>query len=133
MYSAERTKAMLDAIDAADLVLLAFPLYVDSLPAPVMNALEHIASHRATQRENQATSIFAAIIELRIFLSRITNATALRSAKTFARLTHFEWAGSLAFGCRRRDGAWYAVERVGWTRHSIEEALDLSAESLARA
>ncbi len=65
-HSAERTKAMLDAVDAADLVLLAFPLYVDSLPAPVMNALEIIAAHRATQSENKAASIIRRHIKLRI-------------------------------------------------------------------
>ena len=66
MYSAERTKAMLDAIDAADLVLLAFPLYVDSLPAPVMNALEQIAAHRVQPKRKQAASIIRRHIELRI-------------------------------------------------------------------
>ena len=66
MYSAERTKAMLDAMDAADLVLLAFPLYVNSLPAPVMNALEQIAAHRVITCRNQASSIIRRRIELRI-------------------------------------------------------------------
>jgi multimeric flavodoxin WrbA len=44
--SPERTKSMLAAIDGADLVVLTFPLYVDTLPAPVTSALEKIAEHR---------------------------------------------------------------------------------------
>jgi len=81
-YSAERTKAMLDAVDAADLILLVFPLYVDSLPAPVMNALEQIAAHRQTKAK---PSLINYSPPYRIADSRTGhNATALRSAKTCA-------------------------------------------------
>lgn len=44
--SEERTRLTLEKLDQADLIVLAFPLYVDSLPAPVIAALEkmqHIA------------------------------------------------------------------------------------------
>ncbi len=42
-------QAVLDAVDKADLVTLTYPLYVDSLPAPMIEALERIAAHRAAQ------------------------------------------------------------------------------------
>ena len=88
---------MLDAVDAADLVMLAFPLYVDSLPAPVMNALEHIAAHRASQAETKPHQLFAAISNCG-FPEPDHNATALAICENFARLTYFNWAGSLALG-----------------------------------
>src|SRR5215208_3905808 len=61
--SAERMQALLEAVDAADLVLLAFPLYVDSLPAPTMEALERIAVHRTIETDPDQTrqQLFAAI------------------------------------------------------------------------
>ena len=44
LRSPQKMQALFDAVDAADLVTLAFPLYVDSLPAPVIEALERMAS-----------------------------------------------------------------------------------------
>jgi NAD(P)H-dependent FMN reductase len=41
-----RTQELLAAIDACDLLILAFPLYVDTLPALTIQALETIAAHR---------------------------------------------------------------------------------------
>ena len=46
LRSPQKMQALLEAVDAADLVTLAFPLYVDALPAPVIEALERIAAHR---------------------------------------------------------------------------------------
>ena len=118
-HSAERIKVMLDAVDAADLILLAFPLYVDSLPAPVMNALEIIAAHRASQSEHR--QLFAAISNCG-FPEPDQASTALAICENFARLNHFEWADLVSIGRGRRNGAWHAIERIGWTRHSIEES-----------
>jgi multimeric flavodoxin WrbA len=131
MYSAERTKAMLDAVDAADLILLAFPLYVDSLPAPVMNALEHIASHRVNQRETKPHQLFAAISNCG-FPEPDHNATALAICENFARLTHFEWAGSLALGAGEGMVHGAPLNELDGRVIPLKKALDLSAESLAR-
>ncbi len=92
--SAERTRAALETLDAADLVVLAFPLYVDSLPAPVIAALEKIAAHRAGRATRQR---FAAIANCG-FPEAAHNATALAICSEFARQTGFAWTGSLALG-----------------------------------
>ena len=42
----QATETMLAAVAAADLVVLSFPLYIDSLPAPLIRALELIADDR---------------------------------------------------------------------------------------
>ena len=47
LRSDEATEALHAAVAAADLVVLSFPLYIDSLPAPVIRALELIAARRA--------------------------------------------------------------------------------------
>jgi len=131
MYSAERTKAMLDAVDAADLILLAFPLYVDSLPAPVMNALEQIAAHRASQNGTQRHQLFAAISNCG-FPEPDHNATALAICANFARLTGFEWAGSLALGAGEGMVHGASLTELDGRVIPLKKALDLSAESLAR-
>ncbi len=46
MRTQDRTQELLQAVDRADLLVLAFPLYVDSLPYLVTRALERIAAHR---------------------------------------------------------------------------------------
>ncbi len=131
MYSAERTKAMLDALDAADLILLAFPLYVDSLPAPVMNALERIATHRAAQIETKSDQLFAAISNCG-FPEPNHNATALAICENFARLTHFAWAGSLALGAGEGMIHGMPLNELDGRVIPLKKALDLSAELLAR-
>ena len=131
MYSAERTKAMLDAVDAADLILLAFPLYVDSLPAPVMNALEHIASHRASQSETKPHQLFAAIANCG-FPEPDHNATALAICANFAQLTGFEWADSLALGAGEGMVHGMPLNELDGRVNPLKKALDLSANSLAR-
>src|SRR5512140_381251 len=45
-----RTEALLDAWQSADLVVLSFPLYVDSLPAPLTELLERAAERLARNR-----------------------------------------------------------------------------------
>jgi len=129
MYSVERTKAMLDAVDAADLVLLAFPLYVDSLPAPVMNALEHIASHHASQGKHH--QLFAAIANCG-FPEPDHNATALAICANFARLTGFQWAGSLALGAGEGMVHGMPLNELDGRVIPLKKALDLSAEALAQ-
>ena len=131
MYSAERTKAMLDAADAADLVLLAFPLYVDFLPAPVMNALEQIAAHRVSQAETKPHQFFAAISNCG-FPEPDHNTTALAICKNFARLTHFDWAGSLAIGAGEGMVHGLPLNELDGRVIPLKKALDLSAELLAR-
>ncbi len=131
MYSAERTKAMLSAIDLADLVLLAFPLYVDSLPAPVMNALEHIASHRTSQSGNKPRQLFAAIANCG-FPEPNHNATALAICENFARLTNFQWARSLALGAGEGMIHGMPLNELDGRVIPLKKALDLAAESLAQ-
>jgi multimeric flavodoxin WrbA len=131
MNSAERTRAMLDAIDKADLVLLAFPLYVDSLPAPVIHALETIAMQRASQGENKRQPLFAAIANCG-FPEPGHNATALAICANFARLSNFTWAGSLALGAGEGMVHGTPLNEMDGRVIPLKKALDLAAVALAR-
>jgi multimeric flavodoxin WrbA len=129
LRSPAKMQALLDAVDAADLVTLAFPLYVDSLPAPVIQALERIAAHRQG-RDLSHRQLFTAIANSGFPEAR-HNETALAICATFARQAGFEWAGSLALGGGGMVNGVPLAEGGGKTM-GIRKSLELAAEALAQ-
>ena len=125
--SPERTKSMLAAIDGADLVVLAFPLYVDTLPAPVISALEKIAEHR---KSNRTPARFAAISNCGFPEAKHTD-TALATCAEFARQNGFSWMGSLALGGGQGLVGGTPLKDMDGRAILIKQALELSAASLA--
>jgi hypothetical protein len=127
LYSQERMKAMLDAIDHTDLIFLAFPLYVDSLPAPVTATLEKIAAHRSN---NQSPVRFAAITNCG-FPGANHNDTALAICSEFARQNRFEWLGGLSLGAGEGIVHGIPLNELDGRAIPLKRALDLAAEALA--
>jgi multimeric flavodoxin WrbA len=128
LRSPEKMKALFAAVEAADLVLLAFPLYVDSLPAPVIEALERIAAQRA---EHPTRKLFAAIANCG-FPEAHHNTPALAICETFARQAGFEWAGGLALGAGEGLVHGAPLTTASGPAIPIKKALDLAAAGLAR-
>lgn len=126
LNSPERMKSMLESIDQADLVLLAFPLYVDSLPAPVTAALEKIAAHR---REQQKPTLFAAIANCG-FPGAQHNDTALAICAEFARQNRLTWLGGLSMGAGEGVVHGAPLHELDGRAIPIKAALDLAAEAL---
>ena len=135
LKSEEGTQALLAASAAADLVVLSFPLYVDSLPAPVIRAFELIADSRAEDAPDaQALGAleqpgFVAICQCG-FPEVEHNRVALEICANFARAAGFDWAGGLAMGGGGLIAGRPLRERGGLLR-SVTRALDLSAAQLA--
>lgn len=127
--SSARMEALFRALDEVDLVTLAFPLYVDSLPAPVIQALEKIAARPRTRDSRRPG--FAAIANCGFPEAHHTT-TALAICHTFARQAGFEWAGALGLGGGEMLQGEPLVEKGGQTLR-IRHALDLAAEALAQA
>jgi multimeric flavodoxin WrbA len=127
MRSTERTKALLKAVDAADLVLLAFPLYVDSLPAPAIEALERIAAHQQGQTTRK---LFAAIANCG-FPEAHHNNTALAICAIFAQQAGFEWSGSLSLGAGEGLVHGVPLNEAGGPAVPIKKSLEMAAEALA--
>ncbi len=125
--SVERTRLALEKLDAADLVVLAFPLYVDSLPAPVISALEKIATHRASAKVTQG---FAAIANCG-FPEAHHNDTALAICAQFAHQADMAWLGSLALGGGEGLVHGVPLNEMDGRAIPLKKALDLAAESLA--
>lgn len=127
LNSQKRMKAMYEAIDNADLVVLAFPLYVDSLPTPVTAALEKIAAHRAI---NQTRARFAAISNCG-FPEAKHNATALAICEEFASEAGFAWMGSLALGGGEGLVHGVPLKEMNGRAIPLKKSLELAAEVLA--
>ena len=127
--SPERMQAMLGAVAAADLVMLAFPLYVDSLPAPVIVALEQIADRPAGKGGSRPR--FAALANCG-FPEADHNRPALAVCETFARQAGFEWAGALALGAGEGLVHGQPLAEAGGQAIPIKRALDLAAAALVQ-
>ncbi len=126
--SPARMQALLDAVDVADLVTLAFPLYIDSLPAPVIEVLEQIAAHRKGRETHR--QLFTAIANSG-FPEAHHNTTALAICETFARQAGFEWAGSLALGGGEMVGG-LPLSQCGGKTIRIRKSLEMAAAALVQ-
>jgi multimeric flavodoxin WrbA len=130
LRSKERWSALLQALDTANLVLLAFPLYVDTLPAPVIEALERIASHRAAQVTLKAQR-FAAIINCGFpEVEHMENAQAV--CAQFAHQTGLEWAGALALAGGEGLVHGAPLAELDGRAIPMKKSLDLAALALAQ-
>jgi hypothetical protein len=115
------------AVAPSDLLVLAFPLYVDALPAPLTAALEGLAAARVAVAHRGATHL-AAIVNCGFPEARHTR-TALDICRAFADEAGFAWAGGLGLGGGEAiHGA--PLERAGRIAVRVRRALDLAAEAL---
>lgn len=128
--SAKKMAALLEAVEAADLIVLAFPLYVDSLPAPVIEVLEQIVAHRQGQ-EQPRRQRFAAIANCG-FPEAHHNVPAQAMCALFARQADFTWAGSLALGGGQGIVSGAPLTEMDGRVDHIKAALQQAAEALAQ-
>lgn len=129
LHNRQKMQALLEAVDAADLVTLAFPLYVDSLPAPVIEALQRIKAQREAGGPPRR-QLFTAITNCG-FPEAYQCDNALAICENFARQAGFEWAGSLALGAGEAINGASLVELGGQTMR-MRQSLDLAAKALAQ-
>jgi len=95
MASDDSKQRMLSAADASDLLLLAAPLYVDSLPAPAIGALEAILEHQETGGSSDAS--FCTVLNCG-FIEPSHNDTAQRICRRFCSQAGYKWRGALSIG-----------------------------------
>ncbi|MCI5123043.1 MAG: hypothetical protein D3925_00840 [Candidatus Electrothrix sp. AR5] len=86
----------LASIDRADTIVVASPLYIDSLPYLTTKALELISHHRESAKNRQPKN-FLAIINNGLTES-YQNAVALAICNNFSMTCGMTWAGGLAMG-----------------------------------
>ena len=128
LESEQKAAAMFDAASKADIVVFAFPLYVDQLPAPVIWALERIGERRS-QRRSESTPWLAALVQCG-FPETHQNLPALEIMRRFAELAGFHWAGGLAMGMGGAVAGRRPGERDGMLRN-VFQGIDMAAAALA--
>jgi len=124
----EGQKKLLTKVEEADMIILAFPLYIDCLPAGVIEALELIADRRKSKKDRKKQR-FAIIINCG-FPETQHNNTAIAICKIFAREVGFEWKGALSLGMGGAIGGRSLEDRGGMVRNVIK-GLDLAVQALA--
>jgi NAD(P)H-dependent FMN reductase len=119
---------LLEATGQADIVVIACPLYIDSLPSVVIRAMELIAKDRRAQEDLPQQRLLC-IVNCGFPEAR-QNDTALAMLRQFAREAGFQWAGGLALGAGEAIGGRPLLKVKGMARTVIKR-LDLIAEALA--
>ena len=114
---------LLNAASDADLILLSFPLYVDSLPAPVIRAMELIAEHVLRKNARLVAIANCGFPEAR------HNNVALDICRRFADAAGLEWAGGLALGMGGALSGKHLRDQ-GPMAGKIIESLDLAVDAL---
>jgi len=115
-------------VSHADLVILFSPVYVDSLPGPVIRAMEQIAERR--RGEYVGKPAFAAVVCSGFPEPRNTE-LALATCKLFAQETGMKWLGGLGFGMGETLGG-KTPDQAGGTAFIIRWALDIASEAWAK-
>lgn len=130
----ERDQRELEGVFAtiadADLVILAFGLYVDSMPSPVIGFLEQLATYR--KKESFQSTKRTMLIGLANcgYPEASHNAVALAIMGQFAKETGFLWRGGIALG-GGNGLAGVRLEEGQYVNLPIRKALDLASKTLA--
>ncbi|WP_076792253.1 NAD(P)H-dependent oxidoreductase [Chlorobium sp. KB01] len=126
--SAERMEALREAIAMADLAVLAFPLYVDTLPAPVISVLEDVVAH--CKGKTKPTR-FSAIVNCG-FPEASQNESSVALCAGFARAAGFEWMGGLSLGAGEGVVRALPLKELGGQGAPLRKALEIAAGELAK-
>ncbi len=123
----EKIQSLFELINNADLIILSFPLYVDSLPAPVIKAMELIKEEQE-KLENKKSKDFIAICNSG-FPEASQSTIALKICKIFSKACGFNWRGGIAIG---GGGAISGrpLERIGGMVRFIIAGLDITAQAI---
>jgi NAD(P)H-dependent FMN reductase len=119
---------LLTAIEAGDLIILAFPLYVDHLPAPLIRLLQWISEQRRGRSAAPGQTL-AAIINCG-FPETAQCRLAAETMRHFAAQAGFRFLGCLATGMGGAIGNRELTKAGGIVRHQVR-ALNQAAPFLA--
>lgn len=125
----EKTTRMLDTVDAADLIILAAPLYDDCQPYIVVKTMEAVANRGSDLTSKR----FMPIINCGFPEHRQITAAAIPIYRMFADSVGLQWAGSLAIagGEMYRGSQGMKLEELGKASAKIRSKLKEIGTSLA--
>ncbi len=119
---------LLDRVQDTDILIISFPLYIDSLPSPLIRAFELIDHSRNENRVDKKQSLIAIVNSG--FPEAIQSDTALKICKKFGEKTGFTWLGGLTMGSGSVING-KPIEQLGGMTKNIIKALNLATEAIA--
>jgi NAD(P)H-dependent FMN reductase len=133
LRSSEERHRLYRAVDEADVIVVSFPLYVDQLPAPLIQTLELLADRKlgaqgATPWPGPLAQRLVAVVQCG-FPETHQARPAVAIMRQFARETGFQWAGALALGMGGAVGG-RSLDKPGGMLGNVVRALDMAATSL---
>ncbi len=133
LRSSEERHRLYRLADEADLVVVSFPLYVDQLPAPLVQTLELLADRRKgamgmTPWPGPLVQKLVAVVQCG-FPETAQCRPAVDIMRQFAKEAGFPWAGALALGMGGAVGG-RSLAKPGGMLRNVVKALDIAAASL---
>ena len=128
LRSEEGRNKLLHSVAGADLLILASPLYADSLPSGVTRLFEIIGAEGKEKPGFSGTG-FAAVINCGFPEARQCD-TAIAICRCFAKEAGMEWMCGLALGGGESIGG-RPLREAGGVARNARKALDLAAAALA--
>lgn len=116
-------------VNDADIVIVSAPLYVDSLPSPLIKAFELIGQNRKGM-SNSKSQRFISIVN-NGFPESFHSNTALKICKIFADNAGFQWLGGLAIGCGPAING-MPIKNLGGMTRNIVKSLDITIDTIAK-
>jgi multimeric flavodoxin WrbA len=117
---------VIEEMDTADLVVLASPVYVDSLPSELIALMEDFSATKEAKKREQT---MIAIVNCG-FPEPAHCATAITITSIFAKRMGFAWGGGLPMGMGEMTMG-RTLEEAGGAMRRPRKALDLTAATLA--
>ncbi|HVR19081.1 MAG TPA: NAD(P)H-dependent oxidoreductase, partial [Polyangiaceae bacterium] len=127
VHDSDQARAAAQSLAQADLLLLATPLYVDSLPSLATRALELVEVARRTERRD---AVFVPLVNCGFPEPEHTR-TALHIAKNFARAAGYAFAGALPLGAGGVVTSERSLETPRPPVSHVVRAIELTAPALA--
>jgi len=119
---------LLSQMDCSDIIILTFPLYVDTLPAPVIEMMELIRKHYELKEKSNKQRLVTIVNSG--FPEPDHSNIAITNCKIFCRETGIDWAGGLTIGGGEAIAGRPLKEVKGMARKIIK-ALDFTAKALS--
>jgi len=116
-------------VHSADLVICAAPLYIDSIPAPLIVAMEYLCERRKGEKPAKEQP-FVALVNGG-FPEPSQSSTAIAIYRQFAAEAGFSWAGGLAFASGEAAIRSRPLDQAGFMARNARRSLDLAAAALA--
>jgi multimeric flavodoxin WrbA len=126
--SREGTEKLLKSVDNADIIVLATPLYVDSLPSPTIKAMELIHEHQKAMFPTKSQMLVAIINSG--FPEKEQMDIALKIIRNFTQASNFKWGGGIRVGWGMALNSEPLNGKKGMTR-KLTAGLSLAAVNLS--